>query len=124
MKYLKTIGIPLLALAAMLTIVSARPADAAVRFGVQVGPPVYPGPYAYPYSYYDPYYGPYAYPYSYGYAYPYGYANPTTEASIGAAVIGNITNMNFADTDFVAANTGFGAGDSVAASMADIAGKL
>src|SRR5579864_2378810 len=49
---------------------------------------------------------------------------PTTEVSIGMAVIGNILNMDFANTDSVAANTGFGAGDSMVASTADIAGKL
>lgn len=76
-QFLKKIGIPLIALAAMLAFVNPRPADAAVRFGVYLGGPVYPAyPYAYPYSYYDPYYQPYAYPYSYGYAYPYGYASP------------------------------------------------
>ena len=76
-QYLKNISIPMLALAAILVLVNAHPADAAVRFGVYLGGPVYPAyPYAYPYSYYDPYYGTNVYPYSYGYAYPYGYASP------------------------------------------------
>jgi uncharacterized membrane protein YgcG len=76
-QFLKNIGMPVLALMAILVCISPRPADAAVRFGVYLGGPVYPTyPYAYPYSYYDPYYQPYAYPYSYGYAYPYGYASP------------------------------------------------
>ena len=76
-QFLKKIGVPILALAAVLALMSPRPADAAVRFGVYLGGPVYPTyPYAYPYSYYDPYYRPYVYPYSYGYSYPYGYAYP------------------------------------------------
>jgi hypothetical protein len=76
-RYLtKKIGIPILALLAILAVLNPRPADAAARFGVYLGAPVYPAPYAYPYNYYGPYYGPYAYPYSYGYAYPYGYASP------------------------------------------------
>src|ERR1700730_12451548 len=78
MKQLLTkIGIPMLALMALLAFVAPRTADAAVRFGVYLGGPVYPTyPYVYSYPYYDPYYGPYAYPYAHGYAYPYGYANP------------------------------------------------
>jgi hypothetical protein len=73
----KKVGLPLLALAALLMVVPAQKANAAVRFGVAVGGPVYaypayPGPYAYPYS--EPYYN--AYP-SYvarapGYVYGYG----------------------------------------------------
>ena len=59
---LKKVGLPLLALAALLMAVPAQKANAAVRFGVTVGGPAYaypayPGPYAYPYS--DPYYNPY-----------------------------------------------------------------
>jgi hypothetical protein len=74
---LKKIGLPFLAMAALLMVVPAQKANAAVRFGVVVGGPVYaypayPGPYAYPYS--DPYYNPYP---SYvapapGYVYGYG----------------------------------------------------
>jgi hypothetical protein len=74
---LKKIGLPFLALAALLMVVPAQKANAAVRFGVAVGGPVYaypayPGPYAYPYS--DPYYNGYP---SYvapapGYVYGYG----------------------------------------------------
>ena len=56
---LKRIGIPVIALAAMLTLFGPHQASAATRFGVYVGP-----------SY--PVYQPYAYPYGYGY-YPYGY---------------------------------------------------
>src|SRR5579863_7074648 len=74
---LKKVGLPLLAMAALLTVVPAQKADAAVRFGVRVGGPVYaypayPGPYAYPYS--DPNYN--AYPPAYvapAPAYVYGY---------------------------------------------------
>jgi len=76
-QLLKKLGVPILALVAMLAFMTPRPADAAVRFGVYLGGPVYPNyPYAYPYSYYDPYYNPYVYPYAYGYGYPYGYAAP------------------------------------------------
>ena len=56
---LKKLGIPTLALAALLSVV---PAKAAVRFGVGIGGPIYAP--AYPY-YSAPYYG---YPYGY-----YGY---------------------------------------------------
>jgi hypothetical protein len=75
-KMLKKIGIPALALLAMLVLASPPPAAAEVHFGVFVGPPapaypVYPGYYnapVYPYPYVAP---GYAYP---GYAYPaYGY---------------------------------------------------
>ena len=50
---LKKVGLPLLALAALLMVMPAQKANAAVRFGVAVGGPVYaypayPGPYAYP----------------------------------------------------------------------------
>jgi hypothetical protein len=74
---LKKVGLPLLALAALMMVIPAQKANAAVRFGVTVGGPAYaypayPGPYAYPYP------GPYfnAYP-SYvapapGYVYGYG----------------------------------------------------
>jgi hypothetical protein len=59
---LKKVGLPLLALAALLMVVPPQKANAAVRFGVVVGGPVYaypayPGPYAYPYS--GPYYNAY-----------------------------------------------------------------
>jgi hypothetical protein len=61
---LKKLGIPILAVAAILLITPPH-ANAAVRFGVYVGAPVY----SYPaYTYYTPYY--YSYPaYSY-YSYP------------------------------------------------------
>jgi hypothetical protein len=66
---LKKMGIPVLALALLALFV---PAQAAVHFGVRVGPGYpaysypyvysYPYPYGYPGYYYDPYY-PYAYSY-------------------------------------------------------------
>jgi hypothetical protein len=58
---LKKLGIPTLALVAMLTLISPPTANARVRFGVTVGSPyyyTYPAPYPYVYSY--PYY--YSYP--------------------------------------------------------------
>jgi hypothetical protein len=65
---LKKIGLPIIALLALLVFITPAPAHAGVRFGVAVGP-AYPYGYAYPYTY------PYAYanPYYYnGYpAYPY-----------------------------------------------------
>jgi hypothetical protein len=73
---LKKVGLPLLALAALLMLVPAQNANAAVRFGVAVGGPVYaypayPGPYAYPHS--DRQYN--AYP-SYSYSAPsYAYGD-------------------------------------------------
>ena len=56
---LKKIALPVVALVAMLILASA-PAQAAVRFGITIGPPVYtypayPDPYAYSYDYADPY---------------------------------------------------------------------
>jgi hypothetical protein len=75
---LKKVGLPLLALAALLTVVPAQKANAGVRFGVTVGGPAYaypayPGPYAYPYS--DPYYNAYPAPYvAPAPAYAYGYS--------------------------------------------------
>jgi hypothetical protein len=72
---LKKIGIPILALAAILAFVAPTHANAAVRFGVAVGPVyTYPAPYPYPYAYSYPYgyYNPY-YPYAYSYPYPYGF---------------------------------------------------
>jgi len=68
---LKRVGLPMLVLLAALLLFSTRPAQAATRFGVYVGPsyPAYVAPapvYAYPYGY------PYAYPYGYNY-YGYGY---------------------------------------------------
>jgi hypothetical protein len=59
---LKKLGIPMVALAGLLTFATPKPADARVRFGVTVG---VPPPYAYC-SPYSPYCGPYAYPYVYG----------------------------------------------------------
>ena len=62
------VGLPLLALGAMLGIGAAKPANAQVLFGVQVEP-------SYPYcSVYDPYCTPYAYlPYVYSAPAPYVY---------------------------------------------------
>jgi len=57
---LKKLGLPVLALAAMLALASPSKADAKVRFGVYVGTPGYYS-YTYPYPYYAPYYGPYPY---------------------------------------------------------------
>lgn len=63
---LKKLGIPILALGAMLSL-APRPAQARVHFGVYVGPRVVAPPYYYSYDpYYDPYYG---YPPTYTYRY-------------------------------------------------------
>lgn len=77
---LKKIGIPLLALAALLILIPPPKASAGVRFGVIVGGPVYaypayPPPYVYSYPRYYNVYPPYpAYPYAAPtYVYPYGY---------------------------------------------------
>jgi hypothetical protein len=59
---LKKLGIPTLALVAMLTLISPPTANARVRFGVTVGSPYY-------YTYQ-------AYPYPYVYSYPYYYSYP------------------------------------------------
>ena len=72
---LKKIGLPLMALAGMLTFVTPPKADARIRFGVVIGGPVYTAPvdpyaYSYPYSPYGSgYYAQPAYPYGYGYGY-------------------------------------------------------
>ena len=57
---LKKLGLPVLALAAMLALANPSKADAKVRFGVYVGTPGY-----YSYTYPNTYYAPYPY-----YAYP------------------------------------------------------
>ena len=67
----KRLGIPVLALAALLAMFTPTPASAAVRFGVYLGGPAYPYAYQYGYPYSEPYYAPYAYG-----GYPYGYLNP------------------------------------------------
>ncbi len=76
---LRRIGLPLVALAALVVLLAPSPAAAKSHFGfgVFVGPsyPVYPYDYTYPYPYSYPryYYDPYYYPYAY-YSYPaYGY---------------------------------------------------
>jgi hypothetical protein len=56
---IKKIGLPLIALTAMLAFATPKQADARVRFGVSIGAPVYAGPAPYvPYGYpaYNPYY--------------------------------------------------------------------
>jgi hypothetical protein len=58
---LKKLGIPTLALVALLTLISPPSANARVRFGVTVGTPYY-------YTYQAPY--PYVYSYPYYYSYP------------------------------------------------------
>jgi hypothetical protein len=80
---LKKLGIPTLAIAAMLGLAGAAPAKAGIHFGIGIGGPAYVAPYANPYPYaatpYDPYAyaAPYADPYAYGgYADPYYYSTP------------------------------------------------
>jgi uncharacterized membrane protein YedE/YeeE len=56
---IKKIGLPLIALTAVLAFAAPKQADARVRFGVSIGAPVYVGPAPYvPYAYpgYNPYY--------------------------------------------------------------------
>ena len=72
----KKFGLAVALLVGMFVLISPPQAEAAVRFGISVGPvysyPAYPyvvNPYPYPYSY------PYAYQYS-PYAYSYGYPAP------------------------------------------------
>jgi hypothetical protein len=73
---LKKIGIPLLALAALVIVMPTPQAKAGVRFGVYLGAPAYvtPAP-VYPPAYVAPapgYYNPYpAYAYPAPYVYPY-----------------------------------------------------
>src|SRR5262249_5728427 len=74
---LKRIGLSVLGVATLMIGLAAQQAQAAVRFGVRIGPPTY---YTYPvspYSYYPYYsYGYYGYPYYYGsprYISPYYY---------------------------------------------------
>ncbi|HKE21677.1 MAG TPA: hypothetical protein VKB88_04750 [Bryobacteraceae bacterium] len=68
---LKKVGLPMMALGAMLVLGAPKAAKAQVGLGVQVGPS-YAAPYS-PYcSVYDPYNCP-PYVYSYPYAYPYVY---------------------------------------------------
>ncbi len=74
---LKKLGLPVVALAGILTLFTPSAASAKVRwgFGVGVAPPVYTypvNPYAAPY---DPYYAPYSNygPYTYGPSIGFGY---------------------------------------------------
>lgn len=72
---LKKIGIPLLALAAMVTVVPAQKASAAVRFGITIGGPAYSYPVA-PYAYCSPYTNDYySYPSYQAPIYGYSYRN-------------------------------------------------
>jgi hypothetical protein len=72
---LRKIGVPVIALAAILTVFSPHKASGAVRFGVYVGAPAYPVYPAYPaYPAYP--YPQYAYPDYYGYPPVYDYAVP------------------------------------------------
>jgi len=72
----KKLGFPIVALAALLSFATPKPADARVHFGISIGGPVYTAPvapyaYSYPYAYpATPYVDPYAYSYSYPYTYP------------------------------------------------------
>src|SRR5581483_11539274 len=77
LKMLKRLGLPVVALAGLLTLFTPLTASARphVRFGFSVGVPAY----TYPYTYADPYYdAPYVDPYApgyYDYA-PYSYVAP------------------------------------------------
>ena len=104
---IKKLGIPILALAALLCFGAPRKAEAAVRFGIGVGvAPAYPyyspyyaapvpySPYVDPYDYaYPGYVAPYAAaPYGYGYGFGLGwrggYGRGWAEATVaGGAVI-------------------------------------
>jgi hypothetical protein len=90
---IKKIGLPLVALTAMLAFGAPKQADAAVRFGVSIGAPVYAGPARYvPYGYpaYNPYYAAPAYVapapvyvgpsvgIGFGGGHGYGYSRPVT----------------------------------------------
>ena len=80
---IKKIGLPLIALTAMLAFATPKQADARVRFGVAIGGPVYTAPVPYGYPYYGPYGGyvsPYYSPY---YTAPYGYVGPSVGVGIG-----------------------------------------
>ena len=75
---LKKIGIPLMALAAMVTLVPTPKANAAVRFGISVGRPAYSypvDPYAYSSPYANDYYGYQGYPSYQAPIYGYSYNN-------------------------------------------------
>ncbi len=84
---LKKIGFPLVALFALLLVVSPAPATAGVHFGVAIGGPAYVAPVpAYPAYGYA---GGYGYPYAgYGYGYNYGYAAPAYAYPYGGVSVG------------------------------------
>ena len=78
---LKKLGLPMMALAALMVFAAPQKADARVRFGVAIGGPVYTAPvpvapYAYGYSY-PQYPNTYAAPAPVDPYYDYGYAAPT-----------------------------------------------
>ncbi|HWC96881.1 MAG TPA: hypothetical protein VG456_09035 [Candidatus Sulfopaludibacter sp.] len=80
---LKKLGLPVLALGALMAFAAPQKADARVRFGVSIGGPVYTAPapvypygYGYPYQGYPNNYVAPAAPYAYGYGYDYPYATP------------------------------------------------
>jgi len=83
---IKKIGLPLIALTAVLAFGTPKQADARVRFGVAIGGPVYtaPVPYAYP-NYGYPYYNSaYVAPVApYGYVAPAPYYGPSVGVGIG-----------------------------------------
>jgi hypothetical protein len=81
---IKKIGLPLIALAAVLAFATPKQADARVRFGVAIGGPVYtaPVPYAYP-NYGYPYYSPYAAPVAPYDVAPAPYYGPSVGVGIG-----------------------------------------
>jgi hypothetical protein len=83
---LKKLGLPVLALAALMAFAAPQKADARVRFGISIGGPVYTAPV------------PVA-PYGYGYSYPeyqvdpyaYGYVAPAPYVAPVAPYYGGVT---------------------------------
>jgi hypothetical protein len=76
---LKKLGLPIIALAALMAFAAPQKADARVRFGISFGAPVYTAPvpvapYAYGYSYPAYHVDPYAY--GNGYVAPAPYVDP------------------------------------------------
>jgi hypothetical protein len=80
---IKKIGLPLLALTAMLAFATPKQADARVRVGVAIGGPVYAGPVPYAYPYYGPYNPYYAAPYPAYVAPAPAYVSPSVGVGIG-----------------------------------------